>query len=72
MVNHYEEHAEITTKNLLFKNVRKWHDERKELVFKEMLPITFCLKLNIFDGVVDTTSLKSQMKLFKEVFKLLK
>ena len=53
MVTHYEGHAEITTKNLLLKNVRKWHDKRKELVFKEMLPLTFCLKLIVYDGVVD-------------------
>jgi hypothetical protein len=54
MVNHFEGHAEITTKNKLFKNITKWHNEEQQLVFKNMLPLTFCLKLTILpNGEVD-------------------
>jgi hypothetical protein len=53
MVNHYEGHAEITTKDLLFKNLRNWHNERGESVFKEMLPLTFVIKVNSYDGEID-------------------
>jgi hypothetical protein len=57
-VNHFEGHAEITTKNKLFKNIAKWHDEHQDLVFKNMLPMTFCLKLPILaNGEVDPKAL---------------
>ena len=72
VVNHYEGHAEITTKNKLFKNIRNWHDERNESVFKDMLPLTFCIKVNTFDGDVDAYSLRSELKEFKQAFNLLK
>ena len=72
MVNHYEGHNEITTKNKLFKNIKAWHAERGEQVFKEMLPLTFCIQINTFDGEVDPTSLNYELKQFKQVFKLLK
>jgi len=47
MVNHFEGHSEITTKNKLFKNITKWHDENYISVFKTMLPLTFCLKIPV-------------------------
>jgi hypothetical protein len=54
MVNHYEAHGEITTKNKMFKNVTKWHDDQQELVFKNMLPLTFCIKVPVTStGEVD-------------------
>ena len=62
MVNHFEGHAEITTKDLLFKNVRRWHNERHESVFKEMLPLTFCIKVNSYEGEVDLQSFKAEFK----------
>jgi hypothetical protein len=72
MVNHYEGHHEISTKNKLFKNITQWHDENQELAFKNMLPLTFCLKLPILPtGEVDKTSLSHCLKPFKQVFKLL-
>lgn len=33
MVNHFEGHAEITTKNKLLKNITAWHNEQNESVF---------------------------------------
>jgi len=33
MVNHFEGHQEITTKDLMLKNVSLWHEERNESVF---------------------------------------
>lgn len=72
MVNHYEGHQEISTKNKLFKNVTIWSDEQQELVFKNMLPLTFCIKLPILaNGEVDKTSLSHEMKPFKQAYKLL-
>jgi len=50
LVNHYEGHDEITTKNKLFKNVTIWHDEQKKLVFKNMLPLTFCIKVTVLQN----------------------
>jgi hypothetical protein len=47
MVNHFEGHAEITTKNKLLKNITAWHNEQNESVFKNMLPLTFCLKIQV-------------------------
>jgi hypothetical protein len=37
-----------------------------------MLPLTFCIKVNTFDGEVDKYSLSSELKEFKQAFKLLK
>lgn len=72
MVNHFEGHAEITTKNKLFKNITKWHDENSVSVFKKTLPLTFCLKIPILsNGEVDTKILSAELKPFKQVFKLL-
>lgn len=72
MVNHYEGHAEISTKNKLFKNITKWHDENHQLVFKNMLPLTFCLKLPVHaNGEVDKKSLNFDIKPFKQAFNLL-
>jgi len=66
MVNHYEGHGEITTKNKLFKNITKWHDEKKEIVFKNMLPMTFCLKVPIYaNGEVDKNTFNYELKQFK-------
>jgi hypothetical protein len=42
-VNHYEFHSEVSTKNMLFKNIRNWHEERQEHVFFETLPLTFTI-----------------------------
>jgi hypothetical protein len=71
MVNHFEGHAEITTKNKLFKNITKWHDENSVSVFKRVLPLTFCLKVPILSsGEVDSKILSSELKSFKQVFKL--
>jgi len=72
MVNHFEGHAEITTKNKLFKNITKWHDEHSVSVFKRILPLTFCLKIPILSsGEVDAKVLSNELKPFKQVFKLL-
>jgi len=71
MVNHFEGHAEITTKNKLFKNISKWHDENGVSVFKRILPLTFCLKVPILStGEVDSKVLSNELKPFKQVFKL--
>ena len=71
MVNHFEGHAEITTKNKLFKNISKWHDENEVSVFKRILPLTFCLKVPILStGEVDSKVLSNELKPFKQVFKL--
>jgi len=64
MVNHYEGHAEITTKDLLLKNVQNWHNERGELAFKEMLPLTFVIKVKSYDGEIDFQRFKTKFKLF--------
>lgn len=73
MVNHYEGHAEITTKNKLLKNITVWHNEQNDSVFKNMLPLTFCIKVIIQkNGEVDKTSLSHQLKPFKNAFKQLK
>lgn len=72
MVNHFEGHAEITTKNKLFKNITKWHDENSVSVFKKILPLTFCLKIPVLsNGEVDFKILSAELKPFKQVFKLL-
>jgi hypothetical protein len=72
MVNHYEGHSEITTKNKLFKNVSKFMDEIKEPVFKNVLPLTFCIKVPVLPtGEVDKKFLNHELKAFKQVFKLL-
>ena len=72
MVNHFEGHAEITTKNKLFKNITKWHDENSVSVFKRILPLTFCLKIPVLSsGEVDPKGLSAELKPFKQVFKLL-
>ncbi len=72
MVNHFEGHAEITTKNKLFKNITKWHDENAASVFKRMLPLTFCLKIPIqSSGEIDSKILSQELKPFKQVYRLL-
>jgi hypothetical protein len=54
MVNHFENHNEITTKNKMFKNITKWHDEHQVSVFKKILPLTFCLKIPVLaNGEID-------------------
>jgi hypothetical protein len=37
-----------------------------------MLPLTFCLKINTYDGEIEKHSLRNELKEFKQVFKLLK
>jgi hypothetical protein len=65
-VNHFEGHSEISTKNKLFKNITNWHDEQQDYAFKNMLPLTFCLKLPIsLSGEIDKSSLNEEMKPFK-------
>lgn len=72
MVNHYEGHAEISTKNKLFKNVTKFCDEQQEVVFKNVLPLTYCLKLPVLaSGEVDIKSLNYELKPWKQAYKLL-
>ena len=66
MVNHYEGHAEITTKNKLFKNITKGHDEMQEIVFKNMLPLTFSIKIPVLaNGDVEKKILNYELKPFK-------
>lgn len=66
VVNHYEGHAEITTKNKLFKNITKYADELGEHVFKNVLPLTFCLKVPVLPtGEVDQKLLNHELKAFK-------
>ena len=66
MVNHYEGHAEITTKNKLFKNITKWHDEMQEIVFKNMLPLSFSIKIPVLaNGDVEKKILNYELKPFK-------
>jgi len=67
MVNHYEHHQEITTKNELFKNVKQFYDEKQQNAF-HFIPLTFCLKVAP-DRIQQ--SLKQQIQPFKQVFKLL-
>lgn len=56
----------------MFKNVTRWHDEQQQLVFKNMLPLTFCLKIPVFqNGEVDMQVLNKELKLFKQTYKLL-
>lgn len=45
MVNHFEAHHEITTKNELFKNLKSYNDERGQNAFST-IPLTFCLKIS--------------------------
>ena len=45
MVNHFEYHAEITTKNELFKNLKAFYDEKQQNAF-HTLPLTFYLKIS--------------------------
>ena len=72
MVNHYEGHAEITTKNKLFKNITKWHDEQGDAVFKNMLPLTFSIKLPVYsNGEIDKKALNQELRAFKQAFQLL-
>lgn len=69
MVNHYEGHAEITTKNKLFKNITKFEDEQMESVFKNILPLTFSLKLPVLStGELERKSLNSELKPWKQAF----
>lgn len=71
-MNHYEGHAEISTKNKLFKNVTKLADHQQEVAFKNLLPLTFCLKLPVTQaGEVDKRCLSSELKPWKTAFKLL-
>ena len=67
MVNHFENHQEITTKNELFKNLKQYSDERGQNAF-HTIPLTFCLKVS---ADRQNASIKQQLKPFKEVFKLL-
>jgi hypothetical protein len=60
MVNHFEGHHEITTKNKLFKNIAAYRQD----VFKSMLPLTFCIKIKV-DGSIDNKMLDKQLKPFK-------
>ena len=72
MVNHYEGHAEITTKNKLFKNITKYQDEQGEHVFKNVLPLTFCIKVPVTPtGEVDQKLLNHELKAFKQAYRLL-
>ena len=45
LVNHFEGHAEISTKNKLLRNITQYYDDNQDYVFKNMLPLTFCLKI---------------------------
>ena len=45
MVNHFEHHHEITTKNELFKNLKTCSDEKQQNAF-HLIPLTFCLKIS--------------------------
>lgn len=66
MVNHYEGHHEISTKNKLFKNVTKFEDDQKESVFKNVLPLTFCLKLPVLaSGELEKRALNNELKPWK-------
>lgn len=67
MVNHFETHSEITTKNELFRNLKQFSDERGSNAF-HMIPLTFCLRIS---SERQDKSIKQQLKPFKEVFKLL-
>ena len=67
MVNHFEHHHEITTKNELFKNLKSHNDENKQNAFYS-IPLTFCLKIS---ADRQNQSIKQQLKPFKEVYKLL-
>ena len=67
MVNHFEYHAEITTKNELFRNVKAHYDDRQGNAF-HTIPLTFCLKIS---PDRQNASIKQQLKPFKQVFKLL-
>lgn len=46
MINHFEFHKEITSKNLLFTNLQTFLDNNRENVFLN-LPITFSIEINI-------------------------
>ena len=67
MVNHFEHHAEVSTKNELFRNIKSYSDEKQSNAF-HMIPLTFCLKIS---ADRQTQSIKQQLKPFKEVFNLL-
>lgn len=71
MVNHFEGHTEVTTKNKMFRNVQQWHDDRSLSVFREMLPLTFCVKVTSTGGEIDAKQLNVELKQFKQCFKLL-
>lgn len=65
MVNHFEGHSEISTKNNFLKNVRVWHEERGENVFRETTPLTFNIKVPTLAGEVDVNHLRQELKTFK-------
>ena len=45
IVNHFEHHHEVTTKNELFKNLKSHYDEKNLNAF-HTLPLTFYLKVS--------------------------
>ena len=47
LINHLEGHANITEKHLLLRTLQDWHVKRNLNVFDEMMPLTFCLKINV-------------------------
>lgn len=60
MVNHFENHATITTKDNLFKNLAEYLDTN---VFKTV-PLTFCIESY-------SESYKSDMNTFKSIFEMI-
>ena len=67
MVNHYENHGEVTTKDALYKNLKAYYESKNSNVFFA-IPLTFCLKISPGRQQV---SIKNQIKPFKEVFDLI-
>lgn len=59
MVNHFEGHSELTTKNKLLKNIVNWCDEQSVSVFHSVLPLTFSVKVAILpSGEIDKQSVR--------------
>ena len=69
LINHLEGHSCITEKHLLLKTLQDWYARRSLSVFDEMMPLTFCLKMDVTtSGLIDHRSLNKELKLFEQVF----
>ena len=73
MINHLEGHINITEKHLLLKTLVDWYSKRDLQVFDEMMPLTFCLNIEVTkSGQLDQRSLHKELKQFEQVFGQLK